>query len=109
MLNCMIQFVSTIQGIPDRVINALIFSFNAESFATAAAADYDHTRTTFGKIEEGLVAVGGRNGGRDSREVELFSNGRWRRMKSDFERWMYLYSTATIKNKLYLFGTFITI
>ena len=106
MLNCMIQFVSTIQGIPDRVINALIFSFNAESFATAAAADYDHMLTTFGKIEEGLVAVSDAYGGR---EVELFSNGRWRRMESDFERQIYYYSTATIKNKLYLFGTFITI
>ena len=76
------------------------FRFDSGTFSTAASSNYEHRWTTFGKLREGIIVVSGYHG----RVVELFDNEQWIR-QPDFtlERFS-RYSTATIDNKLYIFG-----
>ena len=54
-----------------------------------------------GKIEPGLVAIGGYTGGN---KVELYTNGHWVQQPPFPEYVIYGYSTATYDNVLYVFG-----
>ena len=74
----------------------------------AASSTYNHSMITLGKIEEGLVAVGGNWG---NREVELYTDGHWvtqppfpKDSSDRFDRRFYDYSVATYENVLYVFG-----
>ena len=70
----------------------------------AASSIYNHSYITLGKIEEGLVAVGGNLG---NREVELYTDGHWVQQPpfpKDRSYDFYDYSVATYENVLYVFG-----
>ena len=73
----------------------------------AASSTYDHQYITLGKIEEGLVAIGGKRDGAGNREVELYTDGHWVQQPSfpqDRSNDFYDYSVATYENVLYVFG-----
>ena len=57
--------------------------------------------TTFGKLREGIIVV---SGDRSGPEVELFDNEQWIRQPDFPLNEFCCYSTATIDNKLYIFG-----
>ena len=58
-----------------------------------------------GKIESGLVAIGGYKGGWDGdNKVELYTNGHWVQQPPFPEDEINTYSTATYGNVLYVFG-----
>ena len=78
----------------------IFLRFDSGNFSTAVSSNFGHQATTFGKLREGILVIGGTYGP----EVELFDNKVWIRQPdftfTDFSR----YSTATIDNKLYIFG-----
>ena len=57
--------------------------------------------TSLGKIEAGLVAIGGYKGGN---KVELYTNGHWVQQPPFPKNNVHGYSTATYENTLYVFG-----
>merc|ERR1712227_128778 len=57
--------------------------------------------TSLGKIEAGLVAIGGNGGGN---KVELYTNGHWVQQPPFPDDYMSVYSTASYENVLYIFG-----
>ena len=77
------------------------FSFDSENFSTAASSNFGHRYTTFGKLREGIIVVSGYGSGP---EVELFDNEQWIRQPDFPLNRIQEYSTATIDNKLYIFG-----
>ena len=103
--------------------NTKNLSFDGSHFTAAASSNYPHEQTSLGKIESGLVAIGGYTEPviqpLDSKEltdglwtmkrekplVELYTNGHWVK-QPDFpvKDIFFQYSTATHKNVLYLFG-----
>ena len=77
-------------------------SFDGSEFKAAASSDHPHIYTTLGKIEAGLVAIGGDWGG--GNKVELYTNGHWVQQPPFPEDTIRSYSTATYENVLYVFG-----
>ena len=77
------------------------FRFDSDNFSTAVSSNFGHDHTTFGKLREGLIVV---SGSRSGAEVELFDNEQWIRQPDFTLNWFHSYSTATIDNKLYIFG-----
>ena len=78
-----------------------------DSFQLADSTYHNHAWTSLGKIESGLVAISGKDGGR---EVELYTNGSWISQTPfpaafcDYCDSFHSYSTATYNNTLYVFG-----
>ena len=81
--------------------NNLNLSFDGNDFKAAAPSNHPHRETSLGKIESGLVAIGGYDGGN---EVELYTNGHWVQQPPFPEDRIHSYSTATYENVLYVFG-----
>ena len=79
----------------------IFFSFDSVNISTAASSNFGHQLTTFGKLREGIIVVSGMSLGA---EVELFDNEQWIRQPDFIKNYIYSYSTATIDNKLYIFG-----
>ena len=80
------------------------FRFDGTSFLTAASAKFEHYRTSLRKLNEGLIAISGRNSA-SGVTVELFADEKWYQ-QPDFpeEKNFAYYSTATYENHLYIFG-----
>ena len=76
-------------------------SFDGSDFKAAASSNHPHKLTSLGKIESGLVAIGGSRGGN---KVELYTNGHWVQQPPFPEDNIFGYSTATYENILYVFG-----
>ena len=79
----------------------IFFRFDSGNFATAASSNFGHRSTTSGKLRGGLIVVSGRSSGP---EVELFDKEQWIRQPDFALNDFSTYSTATIDNKLYIFG-----
>merc|ERR1711937_315924 len=86
-------------------------SFDGSDFKVAASSICNHSSITLGKIEEGLVAVGGNEVATGEREVELYTDGHWVQQppfpkdRSVFTSDIfYDYPVATYENVLYVFG-----
>ena len=77
------------------------FRFDSGNFSTAASSNFGHRSTTFGKLREGIIVVSGQYSGP---EVELFDNEQWIRQPDFPLNRISAYSTATIDNKLFIFG-----
>ena len=82
-------------------LDNFFFRFDSGKFATAASSNFEHDHTTFGKLKEGLIVVSGQFSGP---EVELFVKEEWIRLPDFTLSRFRAYSTATIDNKLYVFG-----
>ena len=61
----------------------------------------ENIKGAFGKLREGIIVVSGSGSGS---EVELFDNEQWIRQPDFTLNQIHGYSTATIDNKLYVFG-----
>ena len=79
----------------------IFYSYDSGNFSTAASSNFGHSYTTFGKLREGIIVISGQKSGA---AVEVFDNEQWIRQPdftlNDFSG----YLTATIENKLYIFG-----
>ena len=85
-----------------RIRNNSNLSFDGSEFKNAPSSKHPHKQTSLGKIEQGLIAIGGANNGR---VVELYANGYWvKQPPFPVYGYFYSYSTATFENVLYVFG-----
>ena len=86
----------------------LNFRFDGTSFVTAASSHHPHSRTSLGKMNEGLIAISGDQYQGSGVEVELFANGNWYDQPPfPEEKAFSVYSTASYQNILYVFGEYI--
>ena len=85
-----------------KIRNNWNLSFDGSDFKAAASSNHPHKWTSLGKIESGLVAIGGYYDG--GNKVELYTNGTWIQQPPFPEDDIYGYSTATYENVLYVFG-----
>ena len=79
----------------------LNLSFDESEFKKAPSTKHPHKQTSLGKIDAGLVAIGGANEGR---VVEIFANGYWVQQPPCPEDGLKDYSIVTYENALYVFG-----
>ena len=71
----------------------------------SASSSHPHTWTSLGKIESGLVAIGGYKGNnKRGNKVEVYTNGHWVQQPPFPEDEIFDYSTATYENVIYVFG-----
>ena len=83
------------------ILEGYSFRFDSGNFFTAVSSNFGHKQTTFGKVKGGIIVVSGYSSGA---EVELFDNEQWIRQPDFTLERLHSYSTATIDNKLYIFG-----
>ena len=103
-----IRLLSVIRKLSTFQVSFLIIcvnlSFDGFVFKAAASSNRQHILTSLGKIEAGLVAIGGADLFSPGNDVELYTDGHWVQQPFFPEYSFRGYSTATYENVLYVFG-----